>query len=732
MSDRARNAVAAEQEAFNGINMPHDRASVRRVLDQAKLAGRSALTAPESKGICDAYGIAVPKEGVAANAAEAASLATAIGYPVVMKIVSPQILHKTEAGGVVVGVRSAEQATEAFGRIVANARRYAPKASIDGVQVQQMLTGGQEVIIGAVTDPAFGKLVAFGMGGVLVEVLKDVTFRLAPATREDALSMLDGIAAAAILRGIRGADPVDREALAGMIERVSQLVGDFPEISELDLNPVFASKQGAIAADVRIVLDFAPAAPRYRPTKEDIVRQMNRIMKPDAVAVIGASNETGKIGNSVMKNLINGGYQGAIYPIHPSAESIMGKPAYKSVKDVPGVIDVAVFAIPAKFVAQALVEVGEKKIPGAVLIPSGFAETGNVAGQDELVAIARKYDIRLMGPNIYGFYYTPKNLCATFCTAYDVKGSAALSSQSGGIGMAIIGFSRSAKMGVSAIVGLGNKSDIDEDDLLTFFEQDDNTQIIAQHCEDLKDGRAFAEVAKRVSRKKPVVVLKAGRTSMGARAASSHTGALAGNDKVYEDVFRQSGVIRARSLRDLLEFARGIPVLPTPKGNNVVIITGAGGSGVLLSDACVDNNLTLMAMPADLDAAFRKFIPPFGAAGNPVDITGGEPPTTYQNTVRLGLTDARIHALILGYWHTIITPPMVFARLMVEVVSEMRGQGFVKPVVASLAGDVEVEEAAEYLYQHGIPAYAYSTEIPVAVLGAKYRWARGAGLIPAV
>ena len=243
-----------------------------------------------------------------------------------------------------------------------------------------------------------------------------------------------------------------------MIENVSQLVADFPEISELDLNPVFATESGATAADVRVVLDFKPRRRRaIGRSQEDIVRQMNRIMKPDAVAVIGASDESGKIGNSVMKNLINGGYQGAIYPIHPSAESILGKKAYKSVKDVAGVIDVAVFAIPAKFVAQALIEVGEKKIPGAVLIPSGFAETGNVAGQNELVAIARKYDIRLMGPNIYGFYYTPKNLCATFCTAYDVKGSAALSSQSGGIGMAIIGFSRSAKMGVSAIVGLGQQ-----------------------------------------------------------------------------------------------------------------------------------------------------------------------------------------------------------------------------------------------------------------------------------
>jgi len=709
--------------------MTKDKAMVRTILDAVKAAGRDSLTAPEGKLICDAYGISVPQEGIAANAAEAQKLAAAMGFPVVMKIVSPDILHKTEAGGVLVGVSSVEEAAKGYDAIIANAKKYKADARILGVQVQQMLKGGQEVIIGAVTDNSFGKLVAFGLGGVLVEVLKDITFRLAPATREDALSMLDGIQAAEMLKGVRGSDPVDREALARLIVGVSELVSDFPEISELDLNPVFATRNSAIAADVRILVDFSAKVPRYRPPEAEVLASMKRIMQPKSVAVIGASDESGKIGNSVMKNLINGGYQGQIYPIHPKSPEIMGYKAYKSVKDVPDEIDTAVFAIPAKFVAAALVECGEKKIAGAVLIPSGYAETGQHEMQAELVAIGRKYNIRLMGPNIYGFYYTPANLCATFCTAYDVKGSAALSSQSGGIGMAIIGFSRSAKMGVSAIVGLGNKSDIDEDDLLIFFEQDPNTTVIAQHCEDLKDGRAFAEVARRVSKKKPVIMLKAGRTSAGAKAASSHTGALAGNDKIYEDVLNQIGVIRARSLRDLLDFARGVPILPTPKGENIVIITGAGGSGVLLSDACVDNNLTLMPMPPDLDAAFRKFIPPFGAAGNPVDITGGEPPQTYKNTVLLGLADERIHALILGYWHTIVTPPMVFARIMVEARDEMRAKGIEKPMVASLAGDVEVEEAAQYLYEHGIPAYAYSTEIPVAVLGAKYKWARGAGLI---
>jgi acetyl coenzyme A synthetase (ADP forming)-like protein len=709
--------------------MSHSKDAVRKILDAVKADKRSSLTAPEGKLVCDAYGIPVPREGVAKSAAEAVKLASDMGFPVVMKIVSPDILHKTEAGGVMVGVKTAADVEKNHAAILANAKKYKSDAKIEGIQVQQMLLGGQEVIIGAVTDGSFGKLVAFGLGGVLVEVLKDITFRLAPATKQDALSMLDGIQAHEMLKGVRGSDPTNRDAIADIIVNVSQLITDFPEISEMDLNPVFATKSDAIAADVRIVVDFDPKPPRPRPNHDDIVRQMNRIMKPKSVAVIGASAETGKIGNSVMKNLINGGYKGEIYPIHPKADEIMGKKVYKSIKDVPGEVDIAVFAIPANFVAAALTECGEKKVVGAILIPSGYAETGNMKGQEEIQAIGQKYGVRLMGPNIYGFYYTHANLCATFCTAYDVKGSAALSSQSGGIGMAIIGFSRSAKMGVSAIVGLGNKSDIDEDDLLTFFEQDDNTQIIAQHCEDLKDGRAFAEVAKRVSKKKPIVVLKAGRTSAGAKAASSHTGALAGNDKIYEDVFNQSGVIRARSLRDMLEFARGIPVLPTPKGENVVIITGAGGSGVLLSDACIDNKLSLMQIPPDLDAAFRKFIPPFGAAGNPVDITGGEPPITYVNTVKLGLEDPRIHSLILGYWHTIVTPPMVFARNMVEVKNAMKAKGIEKPIVASLAGDIEVEEAADYLYQNGIVAYAYSTEIPVAVLGAKYKWARGAGLL---
>lgn len=709
--------------------MNGDQSRVRVVLERARAAGRNVLTAPEAREIGEAYGLSLPQEGLATSVEEAVRLAREIGFPVALKIVSPDIVHKTEAGGVLLGLGNAREVRRGYRTIMASAWHYKADANIAGVQVQQMVTGGHEVIIGVTADPAFGPVVMFGLGGVFVETLQDTTFRLAPTTPTEALRMLDEIRGAPVLRGVRGQPGVNREALGMLIARASRLGADFPEITEVDLNPVMASESGAIAVDVRIVVDFNAVGPRLRPSPDEMLAAMRRILMPEAIAVIGASPEKGKIGYAVMENIINGGYEGQLYPIHPRADDILGRACYRSVKDIPGPVDIAIFCIPARFVAPVMGECGDKGVGGAILIPSGFAEIGESQLQQEVLDVARQHNIRLMGPNIYGFYYTPKRLCATFCTPYSERGKVALTSQSGGVGMAIIGFSRTNKMGVSAIIGLGNKSDIDEDDLLTFFEQDPNTQVIAMHVEDLKDGRAFAEVARRVAKHKPVVVLKAGRTDMGARAAKSHTGALAGNDRVYQAILREAGVLQAGDLNEMLEFARALDMLPTPQGEHVLIVTGAGGSGVLLSDACVEHDLQLMAMPPDLDQAFRQFIPPFGAAGNPVDITGGEPPETYQKTINLALYEPRVHALILGYWHTIITPPMVFARLVVDAVEEARRQGIDKPVVASLVGDIEVEEAARYLQDHRILAYPYETEKPVAGLGAKYRWARFAGLL---
>ena len=369
-----------------GRSRTTDQGTVREVLDEVRSDGRTSLSAPEAKRVCDAYGIEVPQEGLATSADEAVSLAEDIGYPVVLKIVSPDILHKTEAKGVLVGLDTADEVSSGYDTIIENANAYKADANITGVQVQRMLPEGQEVLIGAISDPSFGPVVTFGLGGILVEVLRDVTFRLAPTKADDALAMVDGIKTAEVLRGVRGRPGVDRQALAEMIQRVSELVTDFPEITEVDLNPVLAQEDGAIAVDARFVVSFDAAderPPRY--SQEEILEVMNRLMHPRAIAVVGASEQEGKIGNSVMKNLVNGGFEGEIYPVNPKASEILGKKVYADVADLPDDVDVAVFAIPAKFVVDTIAKVGDKGIATAIMIPSGFAETGETELQQQLV-----------------------------------------------------------------------------------------------------------------------------------------------------------------------------------------------------------------------------------------------------------------------------------------------------------------------------------------------------------
>ncbi|MSQ29741.1 MAG: CoA-binding protein [Dehalococcoidia bacterium] len=684
------------------------------------------LTAAEAATVCEAYGIPIPQQRAAAGAADAAAAAAELGFPVAVKMLSSDVTHKSDVGGVVLGLNDAAAVSAAVDGLLA--RLGAAAIAVEGVLVQSMARSGLELVVGGASDPTFGKIVMFGLGGVLVETRPDVTFALAPVSADRARAMLHEIASAALLDGVRGQPAVDQVALADVILRVSELITDIPEVVEIDLNPVLASAEGVCAVDARIALGDPPS-PRTSIEPDAILETMRRIMRPESIAVIGASAEVGKIGYAVVRNILDGGFGGAVHPINPRGGEIQGLPAYKSILDVPGSVDVAVFAIPAAFVAGALEEAGQKRVAAAILIPSGFAEIGETALQEEVVAVARKYGVRLMGPNIYGYYSTPAQLCATFCTPYTERGDVALSSQSGGVGMAVIGYSRSHQMGVSAIVGLGNKSDLDEDDLLTYYAQDPATRVIAMHVEDIKDGRSFVDVAKRVSKERPIVVLKAGRTAAGARAAASHTGALAGQDAIYSAAFREAGVIRAHTLEQLLDWSHALSMLPPPTGENLLIITGAGGSGVLLADACSDYGLKLMSIPDDLGDAFRELIPPFGAFGNPIDLTGGEPPETYRRALRLALQDDRVDAIALGYWHTILTPPLTFAQLVIDVLEETRGKSRPKPVVASLMGDVEVEDACRLLEQHGVPAFPYAAERPISALAASYYWARHAGKI---
>jgi acetyl coenzyme A synthetase (ADP forming)-like protein len=702
---------------------------VTRILSEAKRQERAVLTEIESKNVLTAYGIPVRTGEVATDPGSAAEISEKLGYPVVMKIVSPDIAHKSDVGGVRVNLGSAEAVRLAFTDIVKKARLEKPKANIQGVLIYQMVPEGVELVIGATFSRQFGHAVMFGLGGVIVEAAADVSFKLVPLTREDSLDMIQEIRGKKILGNFRGKPAVKLDAVADIIEKLAALVTDYPEVLEVDLNPVIASAAGAIVVDARMALGEPKKIAETIYSSEEIITSMKRIFSPAGIAIIGASGDPSKLGYSTVKNIIDGGYKGNIYPINPKADEIQGRKCYRSVQEIPDKVDVAVIVIPAKNVADAVIALGEKGVAGAIVISSGFAEIGNNDLQSELVKTASKSGVRILGPNIFGIYYTPADLCATFCTPYTEKGPTALSCQSGGVGMAIIGYSRSNRMGVSAIVGVGNKCDVDEDDLIEFFGQDENTKVIAMHVEDIKDGLAFVRAAGKISRQKPIIALKAGATSLGERAAFSHTGALAGDDRIYSAAFAKAGIVRVGNLEDLLDCARSLGKMPAPKGENVLIVTGAGGLGVLLADACSKHQLHLMQLEKDLDQAFKKFIPPFGATGNPVDITGGEPPETYEATIRLALEDDRIDALILGYWHTLITPPMVFAETVIKAKKAAESLKAPKPIVASLSGDVEVERAAALLETHGIPAFAYSSERAVVVLGALYRWARMSGRI---
>ena len=702
---------------------------VTRILSEAKRQGRTVLTEVESKEVLTACGIPVRTGQVATDPESAAEIAGKLGYPVVMKIVSPDIPHKSDVGGVRVNLNSPAAVRSAFTDIVRDAKREKPKADIQGALIYQMVPEGVELVIGATFSRQFGHAVMFGLGGIFVEAAMDVVFRLVPLTREDSLDMIQEIRGRKILGNFRGKPAVNIKAVADIIEKLSALVTDYPEILEVDMNPVIASAAGAIVVDARMALGEPKKIADTIYSSEEIVTGMKRIFSPAGIAIIGASGDPSKLGYSTVKNIIDGGYKGKIYPINPKADEILGLKCYMSVQEIPGKVDVAVIVIPAKNVADAVTALGEKGVAGAIVISSGFAEIGNNDLQRELVKKAMKSRVRILGPNIFGLYYTPADLCATFCTPYTEKGTTALSCQSGGVGMAIIGYSRSNRMGVSAIVGVGNKCDVDEDDLIEFFGQDQNTKVIAMHVEDIKDGVAFVRAAGKISRQKPIIALKAGATASGERAAFSHTGALAGDDRIYSAAFAKAGIVRVSNLEDLLDCARSLGKMPAPKGENVLIVTGAGGLGVLLADACSKHQLQLMQLEKDLDQAFKKFIPPFGATGNPVDITGGEPPETYEATIRLALEDDRIDALILGYWHTLITPPMAFAETVIRAKKAAESVKAPKPIVASLSGDIEVERAASLLEAHGVPAFAYSSEKAVVVLGALYRWARMAGRI---
>jgi acetyltransferase len=445
---------------------------------------------------------------------------------------------------------------------------------------------------------------------------------------------------------------------------------------------------------------------------------LDKFFRPQSIAVVGASRSPGKIGYDILWNILEYGYEGSVYPINPGATEILGKKAYPSLGDVSGEIDLAVIVVPPKNVLEIIDQCGHKSIESAIIITAGFKESG-IEGSKleiELIRRAQQAGVRFIGPNCLGMIDTHSKINASFAAGMPAKGSIGFFSQSGAVCLAVLDRALPDEIGFSKFISMGNKSDITDMDIMLALSEDDNTKVILGYIEGVGDGRKFMEVACEVSRKKPIIILKSGITTSGAKAASSHTGALAGREAAFDAAFKQSGVIRAHMLNELFNFAIAFANQPVPKGPNVAIITNSGGPGILAADACDKSNLQLIPLHKEYVDELRTFLPPVASFYNPIDILGDSGADRYEKALNTVLKDERMNSVMVLLTPTAAVDVEEAARAVIDVARMID-----RPILTSFMGKKRVEASAKLLLKHGIPNYSYPEEM-VASLNAMYRY----------
>ncbi|NWF51946.1 MAG: acetate--CoA ligase family protein [Nitrospirae bacterium] len=445
---------------------------------------------------------------------------------------------------------------------------------------------------------------------------------------------------------------------------------------------------------------------------------LDNFFNPQTIAVIGASRTSGKVGHDILKNLIQYGYQGAIYPINPEAPEILGLKAYPSILDVPGQIGLAVIAVPPKSVLEVVVQCGNKGIDSAVIITAGFKESGleGTKLEDELVRKAKESGVRFIGPNCLGIIDSHSRINASFAKGMPEKGNIGFFSQSGALGIAVLDLALSEGIGLSKFVSMGNKADISDEEIMLALSEDDNTKVILGYIEGIRDGKKFVEIASQVSKKKPLIILKSGITSSGIKAASSHTGALAGREISFDAAFKQSGVIRAQTVGELFNYALAFANQPLPQGPNVAIITNSGGPGILAADACDKLGLQLVPLHKDIVDKLRSFLPPYASFYNPVDILGDATAERYEKALYTVVQDDKVNAILVLLTPTAVVDVEGTAKVIANISHIID-----KPVLTSFMGKKSVEAGTKILMKYNVPNYSYP-EHAVSSLNTMFKY----------
>lgn len=440
------------------------------------------------------------------------------------------------------------------------------------------------------------------------------------------------------------------------------------------------------------------------------MKTLDTIFHPNSIAVIGASRQPGSVGYSLLANLIDSRFRGIVYPVNPKAKGILGIKSYRSITDIIDPIDLAVIIVPAVFVADVLTECGEKGIKGAVVISAGFKEIGGKGVQLEknVKSIIEKYDLALVGPNCLGVINTDPRILmnSTFGTQMPKEGNIAFISQSGALCVAVLDYAKEANIGFSKFVSMGNKAGVTENELLLYLKDDPKTDVILMYLEDLANGREFMRIAREITshaqKPKPIIALKAGRTIIGAKAASSHTGSLAGSDKVYNAIFDQCGVIRGDTLEEIFDYAKALSSQPIPVGNRVAIITNSGGPGILATDECIKSGLEMASFKPMTRKKLRSILPLTANINNPLDLIAEAQDKLYEKTLNEILKEEKVDSAIIILTPTAFTQVEKIAQAIVKTTKK-----FKKPIACCFLGVYDVSNGIDILELNGIPAYRF-------------------------
>jgi len=698
-----------------------DKQKIQNIVESSKGDPR-VITEESSKEILSEYGIKVPKYALVTNSDEAVQKSKEIGFPLVAKIVSPDILHKTDVGGVKVGLSSEDEVKKAFDDMF---NRLKEKFDVKGVLLEKMVPKGVELIVGLQNDSQFGPSIMVGLGGIYTELFKDVSFRVLPVTKKEAAKMLESLRGKDILKGFRGSKPIDLDMLSQAIVNIGTLGVDMAgKYESIDFNPVVVYPDSYYVVDAKIILKDKSSDDAISTANPDS-SYMDLFFNAKSVALIGASPEVGKIGNSVMESLVKHDYKGKVYPVNAKGyPEIMGVKAYKNLMDIEDPVDVVIVTVDLKFVPDLLVECGKKNIHNMVIISGGGKELGGerAAIEKRVQDLSRELKVRIIGPNCIGIFNGENRLDCAFQGHLRMlrpkQGNVSFLSQSGTVGIAFM--ETSDAFGLSKMISYGNRSDVDEADMIHYLAQDPSTNVIGLYVEGLGDGRKFMNSAKNVIKQyqKPIVVFKNGRSTKGAKQAASHTGSLGGSFAVISGAFEQTGIISVDSYEELTSALKALTWQPVPKGNKIAMVTNGAGPIIAAIDNFERLNLELAQLSDQTMKSFKEHYPATYVIGNPCDVTGSASADDYRFAIQAFLDDPNVD--IVMPWFVFQDDPLEVK--IVDILGDFQKQKK-KPILIGAMGGPFTEKISKKIEEFNIPVYQ-SVITWITAAGSLAKWHR--------